>query len=93
MIFAELQYDQHYSDVHASLVEFIESKFDRVEHGLQGDSWIWVFNDEERVAIDTFSSMQHQVKAEESNSDFVHKVIDALSTEFQVVVNTPPKFE
>ncbi len=93
MIFAELQYDQHYSELHAALVEFVGSKFQNIDHGLQGDSWIWIFEDDKKVAIDTFSSMKHQVKSGASNREFTNKVIEALAARFQLVVFPDPEIE
>jgi len=85
MVFAELQYDQHYSELHSSLVELIESNFENIEHGLQGDSWIWILEKGEKVAIDTFSSMKHQVKSDASNKDFANRVIETLLERKSVV--------
>ena len=93
MIFAELQYEQHYSELHSALVEFIGSKFQNIDHGLQGDSWIWIFENGEKVAIDTFSAMKHQVKSNASNREFTNKVIEALATRFQLVVFPAPEIE
>lgn len=84
MIFAELQYEQHYSDIHFELVEHLQVKFPDIQHGLQGDSWIWVFSGDEKVAVDTFSSMKHQVKSENSKSKLVRRVIKSLSERYQL---------
>lgn len=93
MIYAVLQYDQHYSDVHDSLVELLTSSFRNIEHGHQGDSWIWIFENEEKVAIDTFSSMKHEVKSEVPSSTLAKKVIETLSRKYQVVIHPEPKIE
>ena len=45
MIFAELQYDAPYAEVHAQLVALLRAHFPHVRAGLQGDSWIWVQDD------------------------------------------------
>lgn len=34
--------------------------FSSVESGLQGDSWIWILDGDEKVSIDSFTSMKHQ---------------------------------
>ena len=56
MIFAELQYDQPYSDAHSSLVTLLGRHFKNLESGLQGDSWIWILDNGLKVSVDTFSS-------------------------------------
>ena len=92
MVFAELQYDSHYSDVHAPLLEFVQRHFSRVESGLQGDSWIWILDGGEKVSIDTFTSMKHQVKSP-SGGAHVRKVIDALRHQFRLRVYDKPEPE
>ncbi len=97
MIFAELVYDIHYSELHEELVEYICSHFDKVESGLQGDSWIWIFDGKnegvEKVAIDTFSAMKHQVKADTLDSVLAGKVITVLKAKYTVRVYDDPELE
>jgi hypothetical protein len=45
MIFAELEYDQSYYDVHEPLVALLGRHFSNIESGLQGDSYVWVLHD------------------------------------------------
>jgi len=80
MIFAELEYKKHYSEIHDELVDFIKSEFPNIEHGLQGDSWIWIFDNNDKVAIDTFSSMKHQIKTSNAESALINKIIHHVST-------------
>ena len=93
MIFAELEYEQDYSEFHSELVGFIEASFSNVEHGLQGDSWIWVFENEDKVAIDTFSSMKHQVKAPSSESSLLEKVLKHIGSKYTLNVYAEPEYE
>jgi hypothetical protein len=92
MIFADLQYHQPYSDVHDPLVALLRHHFQNVESGLQGDSWVWVLNDSHKVAIDTFTSMQHQVKSSEP-SVLVNQVLGVLAHHYQLRVLDPPELE
>lgn len=93
MIFAELEYSVHYDDMHASLVKFIESKFDKVESGHQGDSWVWIFSGENKVAIDTFTSMKHQVKSDKVENELLPVVIDALQEQYKLIIFNNPEPE
>ena len=86
MIFAEMEYQSGYSDFHSELVTFIESNFSTVKSGLQGDSWIGIVEGNDKVAIDTFSSMKHQVKSESSNSQLMNTVIQTLSRKYKLHV-------
>ena len=93
MIFAELRYEQDYADLHFELVEFLQSRFPDIRHGLQGDSWIWIFAGDEKVAVDTFSAMKHQVKSEHLNGGLVKQVIEALSERYELTEFDEPELE
>jgi hypothetical protein len=92
MVFAELEYEAHYSDVHAALLALVRRHFSRVESGLQGDSWIWILDSGEKVSIDTFSSLKHQVKSPRDGAH-VRNVIDTLRHEFPLRVYDKPEPE
>jgi len=93
MIFAELQYEQDYSEMHFELVEYLKPKFPRLDCGLQGDSWIWIFDGDEKVAIDTFSSMKHQIKSESSKGYLASQVIKTLSAKYKLTKYDDPELE
>lgn len=93
MIFAEMQYDKHYSEIHADLVKFVQMHFSTVQFGLQGDSWIWIFNGSDKVEIDTFSSMRHQVKCASADSQLVTIVIEKLLTKYKLHIYPEPELE
>jgi len=92
MIFAEMEYQKHYSDFHAELLAFIGRHFSQVQSGLQGDSWIWILDGEEKVALDTFTSMKHQIKSPKPGVH-VQRVIETLLRQFEVKVYEEPAFE
>jgi hypothetical protein len=92
VIFAELQYEMHYADVHAPLVALLQQRFPNVESGLQGDSWVWVHDTDSaasRVAMDTFTAVRHQVKSA-APSALVDRVITVLAQAFDVRVLPAP---
>ncbi len=93
MIFAEIQYKEDYSAIHTKLVNFIQSNFSNVQSGLQGDSWIWVSENNDRVSIDTFSSMKHQVKCEKHDSALTNKVINILLKKYKLRIYKEPELE
>ena len=93
MIFGEMQYEQDYSEFHLELVEFVKSNFSEIKYGLQGDSWIWIFEDDEKVEIDTFYSMKHQIKSASPERHLVKKVISVLSTRYNITVYEKPELE
>jgi hypothetical protein len=92
MIFAEMEYQEHYSDLHPELSAFVSRNFSKVEHGLQGDSWIWILDEGEKVAIDTFTSMKHQIKSPKAGPH-VQKVVDLLKRRYKLRVYEKPELE
>ena len=78
MIFAALEYPQTYEAAHSGLVAYLKTRFPKLDSGLQCDSWIWIWFGDDKVAIDTFTSMKHLVKSSKSG-EHVDAVIQALN--------------
>lgn len=93
MIYAKLRYSEHYSEKHDEILSCLRRDFEKVEEGLQGDSWVWVFDKDDKVQIDTFTAMHHEVKCSNRDSILVGKVIDSLKKEFDVEAYDQPEFE
>src|SRR5687767_11147840 len=92
MIFAELAYEKDYSDFHAELLAYVLRHFSKVQSGLQGDSWIWILDGEEKVAIDTFTSMKHEIRSRTAGLH-VANVIENLLRHVEVKVYAEPLLE
>lgn len=92
MIFADLKYSGGYEGVHDELFSFLQRRFDHVEGGLQGDSWIFVRLDGEEVQIDTFLSMTHQIKSSRPG-EHVQSVIGALRERYEILFYAEPEPE
>jgi hypothetical protein len=92
MIFAEMDYPADYWDFHEELKGFLSNHFARVESGMQIDSWFWIFDGAEKVAIDTFSSKKHQVKSARAGMH-VKQIIDVLRLKYPVRVYPKPELE
>lgn len=92
MIFAELQYQHHHDVIHEPLASLLGQHFSHVASGLQGDSWIWIVEDDQKVAVDTFTSMKHQVKSHAA-SPLLTRVLTVLEREYKVQVFEPPEYE
>jgi hypothetical protein len=87
--FAQVDYPGDHWDEHVAIVALIESYFPNIQHGVQGDSWIWITDGGNKVAIDTFSSTKHEVKSN-IYGPHVQKVIEALRTKYDVKVFNEP---
>jgi hypothetical protein len=92
VIFAQMTYEEHYSAFHPELLAWVQKHFSNVQSGLQGDSWIWILDGAERVAIDTFTSMKHEIKSRKPGAH-VQIVIEQLATRFALTVYPQPVSE
>lgn len=92
MIFAEMEYQNQYWEFHDELLAFLSRHFSLIEHGLQSDSHFSISVDGERVVIDTFTSMKHQIKAKKPGTH-VQKVIAALRRKYALRVYEKPELE
>ena len=92
MIFAEIEDRGRYEEMHEDLCSLLRSRFAHVESGLQCDSWIWVHIGPEKVAVDTFTSIAHQVKSS-CPGKHVEDVIAVLKEQFSVIVFKEPEWE
>ena len=92
MIFAEMEYESEYGDFHEELHTYLTENFSKIESGVQGDSWFWIFDGGEKVAIDTFTSMKHQVKSE-TPGPHVQRVLDVLSRKYGLKLYEEPECE
>lgn len=92
MIFAELEYPEHYSVFHDELVQYLRMSFPDIQYGLQGDSWLWITDGNEKVEVDTFTSMKHQIKSAHDGR-LVQKVMVKLKSKYKLRVYEIPELE
>jgi len=62
MIYGEIEAQENYCDFYEGLLEFIKAHFNNVESGLQGDAYICISAGSEKVSLDTFTSMNFEIK-------------------------------
>lgn len=91
MIFGEIVHEEHYEDVFPALLGVISATFAHVDSGVQGDAWIWIFENDEKVSLDTFSSMQFQLKAKQEGGILLGKVISVLERKYKLCIYTTPE--
>lgn len=89
MIFAEFNQTSDYSDFYPELAVFVRANFGNVDSGLQGDAWIHIQEGNDEVQLDTFSSMQFQVKSKGS-CELVDTVIKIIGARYELTVLDNP---
>ena len=87
MIFGEIQSQKHYSKFYPELLRFVSRHFKNVEAGIQGDAWIYVSKEGQSVDLDTFTSMNFEVKTQATSRSLAFEVLEVLGKKFNVVVH------
>lgn len=89
VIFAELDRDK-FDEVLQTLMKH----FEHIESGRQGDDWIWIhLTDEDKIEIDSFFSMQLEVKAKYKHHPFVIQILHEMKKDWILQVFDPPKID
>ena len=86
VIFAELNRDK-FEDILDRLMKFYPS----IQFGRQGDDWIWVHVDDEKIEIDSFFSEQLEVKGRQRHSKTVRHILQVIEKEWILKRFDPPK--
>lgn len=88
VIFAELNRDK-FEDILDRLMKFYPS----VQFGRQGDDWIWVHVEDDKIEIDTFFSEQLEVKGRQRHSQTVKHILQIIEKEWILTRFDPPKVD
>ncbi len=81
--FATIEHSQSYYAFYDELLAHVRAGFDEVQSGVQGDAWIWIFRDGEKVAVDTFYSMQFEINSD-AESALLRDVIAHIGQKYPV---------
>jgi hypothetical protein len=88
VIFAELHRD-HFDEILRSLMV----QFKNIQSGRQGDDWIWIHLGDDKIKIDSFYSMQLEVKGKRKHYTVAMQLIQNLEKDWIVQVFDPPKVD
>jgi hypothetical protein len=87
-IFAELNRDNF-----DEILQTLQSHFERVEYGRQGDDWIWIHLRDDKIEIDSFFSMNLEVKGKFRHLPIVRQMLADLQSDWILQVFDPPKID
>jgi len=88
VIFAELHRD-HFDEILRSLTE----QFKDIQSGRQGDDWIWIHLGDDKIEIDSFYSMELEVKGKRRHYTVAIQAIQKLDDSWITQVFDPPKVD
>ena len=86
VIFAELNRDK-FEDILDRLMKFYPS----VQFGRQGDDWIWIHVEDDKIEIDSFFSEQLEVKGRQRHSKTIKHILQVIEKEWILKRFDPPK--
>ncbi len=88
VIFAELKRDSF-----ALIVEALKITFNDFDHGSQGDDWIWIEKEGKKVEIDSFNSLELEIKGPRVTYGIVKEILHLLSEEWILKIFDKPKLD
>jgi len=88
VIFAKLNRD-HFDEILQTLSEH----FKNIRSGRQGDDWIWIHLGEDRIEIDSFYSMELEVKGKRKHYMAAMQAIQSLDKSWILQIFDPPRID
>lgn len=88
VIFAELDRDKF-----DEILQTLMKHFEHIESGRQGDDWIWIHLADDKIEIDSFYSMNLEVKGKPGHLPVVSQILAQLQTDLILKVFDPPKVD
>jgi superoxide dismutase len=89
VIFAELNRERF-----DEILQSLKDQFNDVQSGRQGDDWIWIhLADDDKIEIDSFFSMQLEVKGKYKHLAVVTQILQQMDDEWIIQVFDSPKMD
>ena len=88
VVIAKLNRD-HFDEILQSLM----GQFKNIQSGRQGDDWIWIHLGEDRIEIDSFYSMELEVKGKRKHYTTAMQAIQQLDDRWILQIYDPPKID
>lgn len=86
VIFAELRRD-HFDEILQTLKRY----FEHIESGRQGDDWIGIHIDNDTIEIDSFYSMELEIKGKLQHLVVVSQFLQQMAQDWIIQIFDPPK--
>ncbi|MBL8092372.1 MAG: hypothetical protein JNJ43_18710 [Anaerolineales bacterium] len=86
VIFAELNRDKF-----DSILKSLQKHFSNMQFGRQGDDWIWIHFSDEKIEIDSFYSMNLELKGKRKQYATAKEILSKIEKDYVLEVFDPPK--
>ena len=88
VIFAELKRG-HFDEIRQEA----QKRYTKVQYGSQGDDWIWLHYDDDKIEIDSFYSMELEMKGSKNKQHFADEILSWMQPEWIITKFEPPKID
>jgi hypothetical protein len=88
VIFAELKREK-FDEILHTLTEY----FKKIDHGRQGDDWIWIHFTNDKIEIDSFYSMNLEVKGKYKQYIIAMQILQKMDNDWIIQIFEPPKVD
>lgn len=88
VIFSELDRDRF-----DEILQTLKEHFEQIQSGRQGDDWIWIHLGEDKIEIDSFYSMQLEIKGKYKHLTVAAQIIQHMDRDWILQVFDPPKID
>ena len=88
VIFAELNRDKF-----DEILQSLTGQFKDIQSGRQGDDWIWIHLGNDKIEIDSFYSMELEVKGKRKHYTVAKQVLKKMDHSWIIQVFDPPKID
>lgn len=86
VIFAELNRDKF-----DAILKSLQKHFSDIQFGRQGNDWIWIHFSDEKIEIDSFYSMNLELKGKRKQYAMAKEILTKLDKDCILEVFDPPK--
>lgn len=88
VIFAELHRDKF-----DEILQSLTGPFKDIQFGSQGDDWIWIHLGDDKIEIDSFYSMELDVKGKYKHYAVAKQVVRKMDASWIIQIFGPPKID
>lgn len=85
-VYAELSRER-FEDI----LDRLMTQFQNIQFGRQGDDWIWVHTRDGRIEIDSFHSMQLELRGTRKHSSAIRRILESVEREWILKRFDPPR--
>lgn len=88
VIFGELKREQF-----DEILQTLKEHFKNMDHGRQGDDWIWIQFADDKIEIDSFYSMNLEIKGKRKQCMVAMQILHKMENDWIIEIFDPPRID